>query len=70
MTLNKSFNGATLSRTWKRGFLCTPIRPTSRFNGATLSRTWKLARHQDQHGNEIVLQWSHAQPNVETIDHL
>ncbi len=40
-----SFNGATLSRTWK------PVDPLEvelhgpRFNGATLSRTWKHQRH-------------------------
>ncbi len=40
-------------------------RHLQRFNGATLSRTWKpVLRYSPVSGN--ALQWSHAQPNVET----
>src|SRR5882672_4936044 len=36
------------------------------FNGATLSRTWKLERDLEGETGLRVLQWSHAQSNVET----
>ena len=63
------FNGATLSRAWK------PRRRSRRarsagwcFNGATLSRTWKLVARTPSGSIHAYtwLQWSHAQPNVET----
>ncbi len=37
------------------------------FNGATLSRTWKPENLSPYWTKEKLLQWSHAQPNVETI---
>ncbi len=37
-----------------------------RFNGATLSRTWKRSCSAISGGILASLQWSHAQPNVET----
>ncbi len=37
-----------------------------RFNGATLSRTWKRGSGEDYLRGMEKLQWSHAQPNVET----
>ncbi len=37
-----------------------------RFNGATLSRTWKRQDAAAADGVPVELQWSHAQPNVET----
>ncbi len=36
------------------------------FNGATLSRTWKQRRYVSTGSSQPRLQWSHAQPNVET----
>ncbi len=61
------FNGATLSRTWKRPRPASGCRCRRRFNGATLSRTWKQRAGCDDCGpRRTTLQWSHAQPNVET----
>ncbi len=60
------FNGATLSRTWKRPRRADRRRRQARFNGATLSRTWKRNTDRDQPIAHCALQWSHAQPNVET----
>ncbi len=37
------------------------------FNGATLSRTWKRSLKLTGNANGEMLQWSHAQPNVETM---
>ncbi len=86
-----SFNGATLSRTWKPSRRRRFRNACSSFNGATLSRTWKpRPAHQSsseprasmeprsaERGNNgqfwntlpiiPALQWSHAQPNVETL---
>ncbi len=87
----QGFNGATLSRTWKlpsrpgrdRAVSVASMEPRSaergnlikngkcqscggRFNGATLSRTWKPFEITEQELWDIMLQWSHAQPNVET----
>ena len=42
-------------------------RATAGFNGATLSRTWKPAAEEGYLTDANVLQWSHAQPNVETL---
>ncbi len=41
--------------------------PKVRFNGATLSRTWKPDACNQALKVAQELQWSHAQPNVETI---
>ncbi len=85
------FNGATLSRTWKRAARPRSPQAGNGFNGATLSRTWKqvlagasaqvvhqasMEPRSAERGNVrgvhslmtgyVVLQWSHAQPNVET----
>ncbi len=40
--------------------------PQTGFNGATLSRTWKPDLQGDAWFLSTPLQWSHAQPNVET----
>ena len=60
------FNGATLSRTWKRCRGWVGLLRPSGFNGATLSRTWKRSVSPRVTVGANRLQWSHAQPNVET----
>ena len=66
-TARRCFNGATLSRTWKRRGVRAGHPRTSGFNGATLSRTWKLAGAYAATTATLALQWSHAQSNVETV---
>ncbi len=46
-----------------------PRRGQPRFNGATLSRTWKQGIFVARLSAANPLQWSHAQPNVETRMH-
>ncbi len=60
------FNGATLSRTWKQGAENCGLGSFACFNGATLSRTWKRVVWWLAQSAIDTLQWSHAQPNVET----
>ncbi len=62
----RRFNGATLSRTWKRPSGDDKQGQQAGFNGATLSRTWKPLAGEPEFQFQTVLQWGHAQPNVET----
>ncbi len=64
--IDARFNGATLSRTWKRERKVSILDNGRCFNGATLSRTWKPATKLQSLAESFLLQWSHAQPNVET----
>ncbi len=64
---DRRFNGATLSRTWKRARGFAVAVGATGFNGATLSRTWKRCITRNLPAILAWLQWSHAQPNVETL---
>src|ERR1043166_6025493 len=64
--VQKCFNGATSSRTWKRRRPPRKGAAKQCFNGATSSRTWKLSRCPLDLQRRFGLQWSHVLTNVET----
>ena len=72
-TMASRFNGATSSRTWKRGHGLHPRHRLDGFNGATSSRTWKL---HGGRGHEVARHHASMEPrphergNLRLVTHL